>query len=131
MTDLAERTRAYFAALAGGATGYALAEFYHPDVVQEEFPNRLMPNGAKRNLREILDAAVRGQKVMTSQRFDIQTLVADGQRVAVEFVWSGTLAVAVGSLAAGDVMRGRFASFLEFRDGTIIAQRSYDCFDPW
>jgi ketosteroid isomerase-like protein len=34
-------------------------------------------------------------------------------------------------LPAGARMRGRFASFLEFRDGRIVVQRSYDCFEPW
>jgi hypothetical protein len=58
-------------------------------------------------------------------------MIVDGDRAAVEFAWSGKLAVSVGTLSAGTVMRGRFASFLEFHDGRIIAQRSYDCFDPW
>jgi len=129
--DALELTRSYFAALERGVIGDALAAFYHPDVVQEEFPNRLLPNGAERDLAGILAAAVRGQGVMTSQRFDVRSMIADGPRVAVEFVWSGTLAIPVGGLAVGAVMRGRFASFLEFRDGKIIAQRSYDCFDPW
>jgi len=126
-----ELTRAYFDALERGVTGDVLAAFYHPDVIQEEFPNRFVPNGAKRDLAGILAAAIRGQSVMSSQRYDIRSVVADGTRVAVEFVWSGTLAVPVGTLAVGAVMRGRFASFLEFNDGRIIAQRSYDCFDPW
>lgn len=126
-----ELTRAYFDALERGVTGDALAAFYHPDVVQEEFPNRLLPNGARRDLAGVLAAAIRGQGVMTSQRYDIRSVVADSTRAAVEFEWSGTLAVPVGNLAVGAVMRGRFASFLEFKDGRIIGQRSYDCFDPW
>jgi hypothetical protein len=28
-------------------------------------------------------------------------------------------------------MRGRFAVFMEFRDGRIVRQRNYDCFKPW
>jgi ketosteroid isomerase-like protein len=31
----------------------------------------------------------------------------------------------------GDVMRAHFATFIEFRDGKIVAQRNYDCFEPW
>jgi hypothetical protein len=34
------------------------------------------------------------------------------------------------ALAAGTTLRGRFASFLELRNGRIVSQRSYDCFDP-
>ena len=44
--------------------------------------------------------------------------------------WSGTLAVLVGMLGAGDQMRARFAVFLEFQDGKIVRQRNYDCFEP-
>src|SRR5262245_1263215 len=126
-----ELTRRYFAALEGGATGEALASFYAPQVVQQEFPNRLLPHGARRDLAAILDAAERGQEVMASQRYELLCAMADGDRVAVEFLWSGTLSVPVGSLPAGAEMRGRFACFLEFRDGRIVAQRNYDCFEPW
>lgn len=129
--DNRDRSRHYFAALERGVIGDALAEYYHPDVLQEEFPNRLMPGGARRNLSEILAASERGQQVITGHRYDIVSVCGDGDTVAVEFLWSGTLVVGIGSLAAGSMMRGRFASFLEFRDGKIIAQRSYDCFDPW
>ncbi len=124
-------TRRYFAALEQGATGDALAAFYDAAVVQEEFPNRLLPSGARRDLAGILLAAERGQQVMRNHRYEILSIVADGQRAAVEFLWSGTLVVPVGTLAAGAVMQGRFASFLEFRGDRIVAQRSYDCFDPW
>ncbi len=100
-------------------------------MIQEEFPNRLSPGGARRNLDAILAAARRGREVMASQRYEILHMLADGDRVAVEFRWSGRLAIAVGPLPAGAEMRGRFASFLEFRDGRIVTQRSYDCFEPW
>jgi ketosteroid isomerase-like protein len=131
VAEVMELTRRYFAALEGGTTGEALAAFYAPEVVQEELPNRLNPHGVRRDLAAILDAAQRGQKVMASQRYEILHAVADGDCVAVEFRWSGTLAVPVASLAAGAQMRGHFACFLEFRDGRIVAQRNYDCFDLW
>ncbi len=129
--EIRELTRQYFAALERGATGDTLAALYHPDVVQEEFPNRLMPTGARRHLADILAAGDRGQQVISGHRFEVLSIVVEGDRAAVEFIWSGTLNVPLGTLAAGAVMRGRFASFLEFRDGRVIAQRSYDCFDPW
>jgi ketosteroid isomerase-like protein len=128
--DVLELTRRYFAALEGGATGAALAGFYAADVVQEEFPNRFTLHGARRDLAAILDAAERGQKLMASQRYEIVHAVTDGDRVAVEFRWSGTLAVPVASLPPGAEMRGRFACFPEFHDGRIVARRNYDCFEP-
>ena len=46
-------------------------------------------------------------------------------------LWVGTLAVAIGTLAAGDEMRAHFGVFLTFRDGLIVQQRNYDCFEPF
>ena len=131
MAEVLELTRRYFATVEAGATGEALAAFYAPEVVQEEFPNRVTAQGARRDLKAILDAAERGRKVMASQRYEILHAIADGDRAAVEFQWSGTLAVPVGSLPAGAEMRARCACFLEFRAGRIVAQRNYDCFEPW
>jgi hypothetical protein len=41
--------RKFLAAIEAGATGDALAAFYAADVVQEEFPNRLVPIIRQRN----------------------------------------------------------------------------------
>ena len=127
-TDIA---KTYLAALEAGATGDALVAFFTDDVVQEEFPNRLVPAGARRDLAALLDGAVRGQKVMRAQRFELLTAVENGDTVALEVQWTGTVAVALGSLPAGGQMRARFAVFLEFRGDKIARQRNYDCFDPW
>ena len=58
-------------------------------------------------------------------------LIEQGDQVAVEVIWTATLAVAVGTLAVGDAMRAHFGVFLTWRDGKIISQRNYDCFDPF
>jgi len=105
--------------------------FFADDVVQVEFPNRLLPNGATRDLAALRDAAARGRKVMTAQRFEVLNAIASGDQVAVEALWTGTLAVSLGSIPAGGQMRARFAIFLTYRDGTIIRQHNYDCFDPF
>jgi ketosteroid isomerase-like protein len=126
-----ETARAYLAAVAGGATGEALARWFTPDVVQEEFPNRLVPTGARRGLPELLDGAERGQQVLCAQTYEVLTDMASGERVALEVQWTGTLAIPLGELAVGDAMRARFGVFLDFRGGRIAAQRNYDCFDPF
>jgi ketosteroid isomerase-like protein len=126
-----EHARRYLRALEAGAQGDTLAAFFTPDIVQEEFPNRLMEKGATRDLAALLDGAVRGSKVMTNQRFEIVREIADGDRVAIELVWTATTQVAFRSLAVGDTMRARFAIFIDYRDGRIARQRNYDCFDPF
>jgi ketosteroid isomerase-like protein len=130
--DNVERVRAFFAAISSGASEGELARFYAADVVQEEFPNRFLPNGATRGLKELQEASARGKKAMSSQRFEILNLVAEGDTVVVESSWEGTLAVPIGDTTpAGTVMRARFAQVFEFRDGLIAGQRNYDCFYPW
>ncbi len=129
--DLLMLAQRYLEAIEQGATGDALAAFFTPDVVQEEFPNRLVPNGARRDLTALLEAATRGQQVLESQRYDIQHAVVAGNRVALEVIWTGTLAVPVGTIPKGGQMRAHFAVFMDFRDGKVAAQRNYDCFDPW
>jgi ketosteroid isomerase-like protein len=123
--------KAYLEAVEGGATGDVLAAFFAPDVIQEEFPNRLVPTGARRGLAALLDGASKGQQVMQSQQYQILNAIESGDAVALEVQWTGTLAVPLGSLPVGGQMRARFAVFLEFRGDLIALQRNYDCFEPW
>ena len=129
--DNLARARGYIQDIERGLTGAALAAYFAPGVIQEEFPNRLVPQGARRDLAAILEGAERGQQVMRAQRYDILNAIADGDYVALEVAWTGTLAIPVGTLAAGGEMRARFAVFLQFGDGKIVRQRNYDCFEPW
>lgn len=121
----------YLAAIEAGATGDSLAAFYTDDVVQEEFPNRLVTSGAKRDLAALLDGAARGQKVMTKQRYEILRTVESGDTIVLEVSWLGTLAIPFGSLKAGEDMRARFAVVIDFRGDKIARQHNYDCFEPW
>lgn len=123
--------RRYLAAIESGVSGDALAAFFTPDVVQQEFPNRLTPNGATRRLPELLEGAARGLKILKAQRYEVLNALATGEHVALEVQWTGTLAMAVPGLPADGTMRARFAMFMEYRDGKIARQQNYDCFDPW
>jgi ketosteroid isomerase-like protein len=73
----------------------------------------------------------KGRQVISEQNFEVVNAVATGNCVAIEAIWTGTLAIELGSLRPGDKMRARFAQFFEFRDGLIVRQRNYDCFEPW
>jgi ketosteroid isomerase-like protein len=124
--------QAFFAAMQRGGDPSDVAGYYSEDVIQEEFPNAFLPQGARRTLADLQEAGRRGRKAMASQTFEILNAFASGSTVAVEAAWSGTLAVPLGEQTpAGSVMRARFAQFFEFRDGKIVAQRNYDCFYPW
>ena len=129
--DHLEIARNFLAALERGAIGEELAAFFTNDVLQVELPNRLLPTGKTSNLREILAAAERGRGVVTDQRYKLWAAMEDGERVALEVEWTGTVNVAIGKLAPGDTMRAHYALFLTFRDGKIAGMRNYDCFEPF
>lgn len=129
-SELRGLARRYFEALERGVIGADLAEFFTEDVIQEEFPNALVPTGAKRDLAALLKGAERGSKLLRSQRYEVLNLVIAGQTVIAEVAWTGTLDVSLKTLGAGERMRARFAVFLDCRDGRIARQRNYDCFEP-
>lgn len=126
--DIARR---YLKLLEGKPEREELAQFFAEDVFQEEFPNRLVQNGARRDLEALLDGNERGKHLMASQTYDIVNAIEQGDQIALEVKWSGTLAIQAGTLQPGDVMRAHFGVFLTFRDGKIIRQHNYDCFEPW
>lgn len=97
----------------------------------EEFPNRLRPNGATGDLQAIKQARARGRGLLKAERFELVNAVAGDGKVAMEVIWTGTVRDAAGPFTAGQSLRARFALFMEFRDGRIVRQRNYDCFDPW
>lgn len=130
-TDNLAIARRYLEALESGAEGGALAEFFTKDVVQEEFPNRLSPIGAHRELADVLDASRKGKQTLRAQKYDIRNSIVDGDSVALEVFWSGYLAVPVDTLPADSEMRAHLSIWLEFRDGQICRQHNYECFDPW
>lgn len=128
--DLIGKAKAFVAAVAARTPFEVIERFYAPDVIQEEFPNWLIPNGTTRDLAALRDADAKGRQVISAQSCEVVNAVATGHCVALEVIWTGTLAIALGSLKPGDTMRARFAQFFEFRDGLIVRQRNYDCFDP-
>lgn len=129
--SLERKARAYIAAVEGGAVDEELAAFYHPDAVQQEFPNRLIPSGAQRDLADILRGAEAGQKLMERQIYDIHTVTEVGDRVVLEYTWRGWPRTPVGTVRAGEAMSARICQVIEYEDGLIIRQRNYDCFDPF
>lgn len=128
--DLAALTRACLAAIEAADDAVALA-FFHPEIEQIEWPNRLVANGATRDLAKLKTSFERGKSVVDGQRYDVKRLVALGDTVAFEAVWTATVKIPLGELKPGDVMKAYIAAFLTFRDGLIVSQRNFDCFEPF
>lgn len=127
-TSNLERARAFLRAIEARED---ISPFLAPDVVQREFPNRLVPNGATRDLSALLQAGERGRRAVTSERYEVLGALERGDEVALEVRWSATLGVPFGALPAGGTMRAHLAIFMSFREGRIVSQRNYDCFEPF
>lgn len=129
--ELMQIATAYLAAIERGAPFEEMARFSTPDCVQEEFPNRFVPKGARRTLADLEAAAARGAKAVENQRYEVVNSLVHDNQVALEVQWSAQVLKPFASLKAGDTMRARFAVFLRFRDRRIERQHNYDCFDPF
>lgn len=124
-----DKARELLTALERGAAGDQLRPYFHPEAVQVEHPNRVVPTGRTRGLREMLEASVAGVRLFESQRYDVRSTIGSGNLVAVQLRWSGTLAQQLGDRAAGEVVRADVAMFLTYDDaGRILRQESYDCY---
>lgn len=132
MPDLSnlDKARRYLKAIEDGDAADVL-RLFSPDAVLEQLPNRIYPQGLRSSVSQVPEAFEKGRKIFSRQTYEITNEVETGNIVAVEFLWTGTLAIPFGTLTAGSQMRCHSAMFLEFRDGKIVAQRNYDCFDPW
>jgi ketosteroid isomerase-like protein len=122
--------RRYLQAIESSAGGDEMAQFFCNEVVVEIFPSSVFPKGSRSDLAALCAAADCGKRVMSSQRYDVRNAIASADQVAMEVDWTGTLAVPFQSIPAGGQMRAHFATFLQFKNGKIIAQRNYDCYEP-
>lgn len=121
----------FLKAISDGQSGDELKRFYDEDAIQIEFPNLLTGKIIERNLDAILEASLRGKQVISSQNYEIIKSYAVDDNVIIEAIWTGVLAIPVGNLAAGDEMKAYFAQIFEFKNGKILNQRNYDCFESF
>jgi ketosteroid isomerase-like protein len=125
------RAHEYLQAVASMGPFENVAGFYSPDVVVQEFPNRIAPQGRIRRAADLRGPYEQGRQILQSQDYRVQRIVAAGDEVAVELEWSGILAVPVMNLPAGTEMKAFVAMFVTFSDGKITSQRNYDCYPPF
>jgi ketosteroid isomerase-like protein len=124
-----EKVECYLRSIENGDFTY-IAALFSPDAVLEQLPNRIYPTGIKYGVSSMAEAFEKGRKLLSSQSYELKGCVSDGDKLSVEVLWTGTLAATFGSLAAGSRMRAHSAMFFQFKDGKIVSQRNYDCFEP-
>jgi ketosteroid isomerase-like protein len=121
----------YLQAIEQDADEATLAAFFAPNIEQHEFPNRLLENGSHSGAAELLAGSRKGRSVVEQQRYAVRNALVDGDRVAVELVWTARLKVPLGKLKVGDEMRASCGVFFRIEDGRILQQHNFDCFDPF
>jgi len=125
------RTQQYLQAIAAMSPFEKVADFCSPDIVVQEFPNRIVPQGRIRRAADLSAAYEQGHKILQSQIYTVRRLFEAGDEVVAELEWTGILAVPVMNLPAGSEMKAFVAMFLTFREGKIVSQRNYDCYPPF
>jgi len=108
-----------------------IRDLFASEMTIEQMPNRVYPQGVQSTLRQMAEAFEKGRKLFSSQNYEIKSAVATGDAVALEVLWTGTLAVSFGGRSEGSQMCAHSAMFFEFRNGKISSQRNYDCFEPF
>lgn len=124
-----EIVKMFLNALSEGKAGEELREFYDSNVIQIEFPNLLTKQTAERNINDLIDASIKGKKVLISQKYDLIKSYNIDNTVIIEAIWTGKIAIPLGKLSVGEEMKAYFAQIFEFENGKIIRQRNYDCFE--
>jgi ketosteroid isomerase-like protein len=125
-----DTARLYLKAIEDGDATYVISLFSSDGFV-EQLPNKICPHGTHATVSQIPESFEKGRKIFARQTYEIINQLTNANTVALEVLWTGKLAVPFGALAAGSEIRAHSAMFMEFRDGKIVAQRNYDCFDPW
>lgn len=117
--------RAYFAAIERGDP--AALDFYADGVEQIEHPNAIKPNGDRRGIDQMRADFEKGRGLLAKQHYDIRSAIVSGDQVAAQVLWTGELAVPLGSYQPGDEMRVHSSIIFRIQDGKITSQENYDC----
>ncbi|TGE12612.1 nuclear transport factor 2 family protein [Hymenobacter elongatus] len=110
----------------------AYAQVLHPDVEQIEYPNLLNRTLQRRSFQDILDNIRAGRELLVEPHVELHRsqVCADGS-VMVEAHWRATITSDIGPLVRGQLLAAQFCMIFELKDGKIIQQRTYNCFDSF
>jgi ketosteroid isomerase-like protein len=130
-TALLQLAYAFLKAIEDGASGDELDTFYDPEAEQTEYPNAITKVVTQRSLAQLKAGSVIGRKILREQKFEVVREHVAGNTVILEVVWTAVASVPLGFVPMGGAMKAYFAQFFEYRDGRILRQRNYDCFEPF
>lgn len=102
-----------------------------PAIEQVERPNRLYKDGQVRGFEQVMRDLPRAAQVLQRQSYDVATVFASGEQVVVEARWEGIVNVPLGRLMPGDAMVAHIAMVFTLKDGKIVRQVNYDCYEDF
>ena len=109
----------------------ALDRLLSPNVTRTEWPNLISPRGSTQDRAGMLAGLAAGARLLSEERYEVLSLLVDGERVAAELGWRAVLAVPALGLPAGGSLKGRFAVFFTVRRGLVEGVHNHDCFEPF
>lgn len=109
----------------------AAAACLDPAIEQVERPNRLYKDGQVRGFEQMMRDLPRAAQVLQRQSYDVATVFASGEQVVVEARWEGIVNVPLGRLMPGDAMVAHIAMIFTVKDGKIVRQVNYDCYEDF
>ena len=109
----------------------AYANIVHPEVTYFEYPNLIYRNGQVRGASKGFEGVAMGKKLLAEQQYNFVDFTETGNKLYVEGIWTGTLAIDAGALTKGQQLKAYLCMIVEFKDGKIYSQRNYDCYLPF
>jgi hypothetical protein len=127
-----EIVHALYGALEGAALSEALAvELFTDDARTIEHPNLLKARGAVASRAEMAAQAKKGAAILASQRYEVHQAIESAGAVTVRLTWTGVMAVDLGPLRSGQVLKAHVAQFFAIRGRRIATIETYDCYEPF
>lgn len=130
MSERLELVRAYIAAV----ERFDVADMVgcvEPDMVFIEMPNLVNVKGTHRDLAAMKEGLPKGRQILRSQSYDFIEVTEAAERLIVEARWQGIVAIPLGGLKPGDAMVAHICMMFRFRDGRIVEQKNYDCYEAF
>jgi ketosteroid isomerase-like protein len=123
--------RRYLALLERNLRDPELGSLFAPEFEFREYPNKLNPEGRTLSLAQLQANTEKAARISLEQSYSIRNAIVAGDDIALEVDWLGRFNIDYGSTPAGQPIRAAFGMFLRFRDGRIVSQHNYDCFEPF
>lgn len=104
-------------------------DLLHNDYQQWELPNQLNKLGQKSDIADSEKRMNIAKSILTSQHYEITSMIEQNFKVVLEAVWNGTMAIDAGHLKSGQKLTAYFCMIFDFKDGKIHRIKNYDCFE--